>query len=898
MNKILQNLHYTARAAATILSLIAMLCICPQTSCGKDDTPRPLTVVGCAHAGHFCKLNENGTPEGLLVDFWKLWSQKTGIPVHVQLTDWEQARRMVYSGEADVLFPAFKNPRLLDSFDFSSPLYSFPAYIFAAKDLSGVHDMGDLKGLRVGVVKDSIFGPLVTREAPFGTTVINYPDSEALIKAAILGEIHAFIDLMPIAKRYLVTLGAQDDFVYSPSPVGSFTVHAAVKKGNREILQQINSGLSQIGSREREELLSQWEGSRILGIPVSWKTLALGLGALGILLAAAFVCSWHMRRKVGKATQRLIAANEILHKEILEREKAEEELLKREKHQEQFFMSSPMGIAMQNAKGELIAVNPAFERIFGFSTEDIRTGNALKVIIPEISSDESERQQADLLQGKRIDQEGLRRRSDGFLINVHICGFPIVINNEVQGYYRIYQDITSRKNAERQLMHQAFHDSLTGLPNRTLFMDRLEHAMTRHQRNCQKPFAVLFLDLDRFKVINDSLGHEAGDKLILQISERLAICTRKSDTLARIGGDEFAVLLEDLQDISMAEQVAQRILAQVSAPMVIDEHELHTSASIGIVVGTDDRLQPENVLRDADIAMYNAKDAGRGVYRFFDKSMRLQATETMQLENDLRRAIERNEFELHYQPIININTGQVSSLEALIRWNHPERGMVYPDGFLQLAEETGLIIPMSMITVRTAMRQLSQWQSKGLTPADMSVSINLSASQFLQPQLPDAIEHAAREFNIQPSSIHVEITESAMLQCTEMAKRIINDLRRMGTSIVMDDFGTGYSSLSYLHQFPVDKLKIDRSFIMGMEDDDPESCEIAKTIVLLGHNLGMEVVAEGVEMEHHMNTLRQMNCDYAQGYLIAKPLPASKVDSFLASCPVQQPATQTTAWAS
>ena len=435
-------------------------------------------------------------------------------------------------------------------------------------------------------------------------------------------------------------------------------------------------------------------------------------------------------------------------------------------------------------------------------------------------------------------------------------------------------------------MHQAFHDTLTGLPNRILFLDRLERTMTRQQRNCKKPFAVLFLDLDRFKVVNDSLGHDVGDKLILMVAERLERCIRKADTVARIGGDEFAILLEEMQDDSMAETVARRIIAQMSAPVVIDEHELHTTASIGIVIGTEDRLQPENVLRDADIAMYSAKAAGRGGFRIFDKSMRIQATETMQLENDLRRAIERQEFELHYQPIVCLRSGQVSSLEALIRWNHPERGLIFPGDFLQLAEETGLIIPMSMLTVRAAMSQLSQWQKNGLTPPGMSVSVNLSASQFLQPQLPDAIENAAREFNVHPASIHVEITESAMLQCTEMARRIIDELRHMGTSIVMDDFGTGYSSLSYLHQFNVDKLKIDRSFIMDM-NGNPESHEIAKTIVLLGHNLGMEVVAEGVEMDHHVHTLRTMRCDYAQGYLIARPLPPDAVKDFLASCPAQ-----------
>jgi diguanylate cyclase (GGDEF)-like protein/PAS domain S-box-containing protein len=870
-----------------LLSLFCIFIVRGQTNAASlprlHVTTEPLVVAGGDTIGHFSRRNSQGAAEGLLVDLWKLWAEQTDHSVVFRLGSMEQARSMLRKGEADILLPVLDNPRLLDSMDFSDPIYSMPAYLFYADDIRGVRDIDDLKGLRVGVVKNSAFDYLLAREAPFGTTIIGYPDRLSMVKAAALGEVHAFIEFMPLAQHYLSTFGATDRFKYAGAPVGTFTVHAAVKKGNRKLLREINQGLAALDQSRREALRKKWEGKPLAGAP-NWNPLLFSLGVLGLFVLGALVWNWQLRRRVKLATMRLSASNAVLQREIGERKNVERNLRERETQLEQFFMCTPIGIAIQDTLGKFTSVNPAFERIFGFTLDEINHGRAMETMVPEVARDEFNRMRSRLLKGESIDEEAVRCRRDGSFIHVHISGFPIVVDDRTQGYYRVYQDITSRKAAERQLTHQAFHDSLTGLPNRTLFLDRLERAMARQQRNRKTPFAVLFLDLDRFKVVNDSLGHDAGDKLIMEVAARLTKCVRRADTVARIGGDEFAVLVEEMQDRSMAETVAKRIIAQMSLPTVIDEHELHTTTSIGIVIGAGDRLHPENVLRDADIAMYRAKDAGRGGYRVFDKTMRIQATETMQLENDLRRAIEREEFELHYQPIVNLKTNEVSSLEALIRWNHPKRGLVFPDEFLPLAEETGLIIPMSLVTIRTAMRQLSIWQNNGVPSENMTMSVNLSASQFLQPQLPDDIQRTAREFNIAPSRIHVEITESAMLKCTELAKRIIRDLRRMGTSIVMDDFGTGYSSLSYLHQFNVDKLKIDRSFIMNM-NEEPESGEIAKTIVLLGHNLGMEVVAEGVEVECHVDTLRRMQCDYAQGYLIAKPLPPVGAEKFLRASP-------------
>jgi diguanylate cyclase (GGDEF)-like protein/PAS domain S-box-containing protein len=432
-------------------------------------------------------------------------------------------------------------------------------------------------------------------------------------------------------------------------------------------------------------------------------------------------------------------------------------------------------------------------------------------------------------------------------------------------------------------------DPLTGLPNRILFLDRLGRSIERGKRHGEA-FAVLFLDLDRFKLINDSLGHQAGDRLLVAIADRLERSVRTVDTvarmegehtIARLGGDEFTILLEGLKHVSDAVRVAERILENLKRPFELDGHELFTSASIGIATSETGYEHPEDLLRDADTAMYQAKALGKARCEVFDGNMREQAIARLELETDLRRAIERKEFELHYQPIVSFKTGMLAGFEALIRWRHPARGLVEPARFIHVAEETGLIVPMGAWVIREACRQLRAWQVEMPWTSGLTVHVNLSGKQFIQSDLASQIAVVLAEVGLPGSSLSLEITESAIIDHPNQVVDVLEQLKALGVQISIDDFGIGHSSLSYLHRFPINALKIDRSFVGAMSSS--EQCGIVRAIVGLAHALQLEVIAEGVETAGHQTQLTQLGCEYGQGYLFAAPLDAARARAALAA---------------
>lgn len=445
-------------------------------------------------------------------------------------------------------------------------------------------------------------------------------------------------------------------------------------------------------------------------------------------------------------------------------------------------------------------------------------------------------------------------------------------------------DVTDHRLVEEQLRHDALHDALTGLPNRFLFMERLSHAIVRAKRKEGPQFAVLFLDLDRFKVINDSFGHDVGDQLLVTVARRLQACVRPADTVARLGGDEFAILLEDIHDPADATRVADRVLHALSEPIDLGGYETFTSGSIGIALSSFAYDRPELLLRNADMAMYRAKAGGRNRFEVFDRAMHAEALQRLQTETDLRRAVDRGEFVLLYQPIVALATGKIRGFEALLRWANPERGLLRPEAFLAVAEETGLIVPIGQWVVREACRQAQRWNAQYLGRDALQVGVNLSVREFLQPDLVGRLEQVLGETGLDPQLLHLEITESLVIDNPDAAKAVLHRLGALGIRLYMDDFGTGYSSLSYLHLLPVQALKIDRTFVQRLDEDDRAE-HLVRSILTLAEGLGIPTVAEGVETPNQLGKLRAWGCTFAQGHLFSPPLDAAEFEALLAQDP-------------
>lgn len=450
-----------------------------------------------------------------------------------------------------------------------------------------------------------------------------------------------------------------------------------------------------------------------------------------------------------------------------------------------------------------------------------------------------------------------------------------------------FTDITERKRAEEerhqasaQLLHNSLHDALTGLPNRNFLKQRLEIAIRRSRRYAHAQFAVLFLDLDHFKVINDSLGHLAGDEILVAVAQKLKSMVRDSDMAARLGGDEFVLLLEDLDSLQEIEAIAERLLRELQQPLVVQGREMFLNASLGIVMGLTHYQDPSDPLRDADIAMYKAKAQGRGRYVIFDEPMRQQALERLQMEQDLRRAIDHQELVLHYQPIVCLKTAQLCGFEVLVRWQPPHQALIPPDQFLPIAEETGLIVPLGIWVLRTGMQQLATWYHQYPHAEGLWLSFNVALEDLLRDDLVEDLKTWLDQHNIPGHCIHLEIAESTLIKSIQTMAQRLQHLQDLGIRVTIDDFGTGYSSLSYLHQLPVNALKIDRSFVTTMEAE-PRNSDIVETIITLSNRLGLEAIAEGVETSGQQHQLQHWGCELAQGYWFDPPLPTEDAERWL-----------------
>lgn len=442
-------------------------------------------------------------------------------------------------------------------------------------------------------------------------------------------------------------------------------------------------------------------------------------------------------------------------------------------------------------------------------------------------------------------------------------------------------DITELKDAERQIYFQAFHDILTHLPNRALFIEHLSMAIKRAKRRQDYYFAVIYLDIDRFKLVNDSLGHSAGDDLLVAFAARIRESLRDTDILARLGGDEFVILLEDIEESQYASNIAERLQQALRKPFSIQGKEVFAPASFGVVLNTPEYEQPEAIIRDADAAMYHAKESGRAQVKVFDRKLHEKALHLLQQETDLRNAVHKNQFQNHYQPIVRLDTAALVGFEALIRWSHPEMGMVYPGAFIPTAEETGLIIPITSLTIEQACRDLQEWQALLGSRLKLTVSVNISSRHFLQPSLFDDVKEVLGKCDLPPHHLKLEITETALMEDSEETVRLAQRLKDFGIRLVIDDFGTGYSSLSYLQRLPIDTLKVDRSFISKIHEKPDGNRNIVEAIISLAHKLDMTVVAEGIETPEQYAILIDMGCEFGQGYLFSPPILKSEVGRLL-----------------
>ncbi len=538
-------------------------------------------------------------------------------------------------------------------------------------------------------------------------------------------------------------------------------------------------------------------------------------------------------------------------------------------------------ITLLAADGTIKYESPSIERILGYRPEELLGENAFDYIHPE----DLGRVQGKFAEGLtdpdlRPSAEYRFRHKDGSWCYLESVGSNLLGDPEVGEFVVNSRDVTERKRAEERLHHQAFHDLLTGLPNRSLFVDRLKQALRRTKRRRGRMAAVLFMDLDGFKVVNDSLGHEVGDGLLVAVAERLRNCVRPEDTLARFGGDEFAVLVEEVEGPEDAVRVAERIGEGLRESFVVHGSELFVGASVGIALGGDRTTSPEDLLRDADTAMYRAKEEGSGC-RVFDPGMYERVLRRLGLENDIRRAVRAEEFVVHYQPIVHLRSGEVRRVEALVRWEHPEWGLLDPAEFMPLAEETGLVVPVGEGVLKEACRQGQRWREEHPRIPPVIISVNLSARQLGHPELVKTVEGVLRETGFEASRLVLDVTETVYIKVLEGNTATLNGLKRLGVGISIDDFGVGYSSLSYLKRLPADVLKIDRSFVAGI-GEDVEDTAIVRMVIELAHTLGMEVVAEGVESADQARQLKEMGCDFAQGFYFSEALPPEEAAGFLA----------------
>ncbi len=578
----------------------------------------------------------------------------------------------------------------------------------------------------------------------------------------------------------------------------------------------------------------------------------------------------------------VVAGVVLTSRDITEHRRMAQDLQRERVFFQQLFRNSPSGITILDPEDRIIDANRSFLDLFRLELDVVKKQKINDLIVPEELREEAAELSQAIFGDRMTEHETTRKRSDGSAVEVSIVGYPIEVLDRRIGAFNIYSDITQRKNAERKLFHHAFHDALTGLPNRMLLNERLERALRRVERTPEYRFALLFIDLDRFKVINDSLGHRAGDDLLIEMAKRLEKAVRPGDTTARLGGDEFTVILDSLSDPADATRIAERILDLLGEPFQAGGEEVANTCSIGVAYSSPRYENAEDLVRDADIAMYRAKAAGKARYAIFDEEMHKSAMVRLQLETELRRAIEQEALEMYYLPLVSLRTRRITGFEALVRWSHPRRGLVTASDLIPICEETGLVVPLGRWVFRQVFQQVAAWQARFPESDCVFVTINLSAKETSQGDFLEAVVKTARETGVKTASIGFELGESLIASADDSIHDTLWELHRKGFRLYVDEFGTGNSALASLYRFPVHSIKIDRSLIRHATPGSG-TLEVVRAIGALGESLGLSVIAEGIEDRDRLMEMIKLELPYGQGFFFTRPVPPEVAEKMFES---------------
>jgi diguanylate cyclase (GGDEF)-like protein/PAS domain S-box-containing protein len=843
-------------AAAAIVPMPGLA----QGPAGADAPVSSLTVVIDDNYPPYSFRDANGALRGIRKDMWDQWSARTGVPVYLEGLDWGQALARMSEGRADVIDTIFKTPARLPLYDFSEPYASIDVALYFHKDIGGISDVRSVRGFAVGVKDGDACIDWLTSHG--GATVRRYPSYESLILAAGGMDVRVLCVDAPPANYFLYREGLASAFRHT-APLYTGQFHWAVRKGNARLLEFVEQGFRRIPESQAAAIENRWLGYP-LGDPHFTRYMLYGVLGATLLTLALVLWNWSLRRRVAARTRELVRALDALQAST--------------RHFQDLVSTTPVGVFETDRTGASVFFNDRWLEIAGMTREQALGEGWLQAVRPDFR--ESVRAQwADAVErGREISMEFCLERADGRQTWVLAQAHPVRDEGgAIAGYIGSTTDITERREAETRIAFLAHHDALTELPNRALARDRAQVAMAIAERSRQK-LALIFLDLDDFKTVNDSLGHAAGDALLREVAARLRRCTRDSDTISRQGGDEFLIVMPEMPDTDAVAAAAGKVVEAMVASFSIEGQEVATSVSAGIAVYPDDGKDFDTLLKKADTAMYHAKDSGRGTYRFFSEQLNRDSVEHLRIQAALHRALENHEFELHYQPQVDLASGRVVGAEALLRWNHPELGMVPPARFIPVAESSGTIVPIGEWVIREACRQAAACARAG--HADLVVAVNLSAAQFRRGDLHETVRSALEHAGCEPRSLELELTESILIRDTQIVLESVRRIKALGVGLSIDDFGTGYSSLSYLRRFPLDKLKIDQSFVKDMVTD-PESAAIVRAIIQLALALNLRTVAEGVETAEAAAQLRRLRCHEAQGYYFSRPVPAGEFIAYL-----------------